>query len=261
MAEEKLGVRLKWLGCACFEMDFGGLTVVNDPWITDNPATDLTWEAVERCDYITVSHGHYDHITDIPALVKKFDPRMLAGEQTAVALMRYADMVPMRMLPMYPNMELDFEGVRIRALYGRHSMVPESASVREAMWLTHGQTKNSPVLQELAKWGDFEYRNYLYTTPNGTTVLFWGNTVDLPELRGILLQTRPDIAIVQATRKSPPDLVAHLCLEMGCRIVMPHHIDFPRDNSAWGEELGRQLRLQAPHIRYITPAYWEWMDL
>ena len=41
------GVRLKWLGCACFELDFNGFTVVTDPWISDNRCTDLTWEAVE----------------------------------------------------------------------------------------------------------------------------------------------------------------------------------------------------------------------
>ena len=37
------GVRLKWLGCACFELDFNGFTVVTDPWISDNQCTDLTW--------------------------------------------------------------------------------------------------------------------------------------------------------------------------------------------------------------------------
>lgn len=26
-----LGVRLRWLGCACFELDFHGITVVTDP--------------------------------------------------------------------------------------------------------------------------------------------------------------------------------------------------------------------------------------
>ena len=61
MSDQKFGIRIKWLGCACFEMDFGGVTVVNDPWITGNAKTELTWEDVEKCDYITLTHGHYDH--------------------------------------------------------------------------------------------------------------------------------------------------------------------------------------------------------
>ena len=92
MAEKTFGLRLKWLGCACFEMDFGGVTVVNDPWITANPKTELTWEDVEKCDYITLTHGHYDHTLDIPALVKKFNSYLLCGENTAIPMMRFADM-------------------------------------------------------------------------------------------------------------------------------------------------------------------------
>ena len=44
------GVQLKWLGCACFEMDFGGLHIVSDPWIGKNEKTDLTYDALEKCD-------------------------------------------------------------------------------------------------------------------------------------------------------------------------------------------------------------------
>ena len=261
MREEKFGLRLKWLGCACFEMDFGGLTVVNDPWITDNPATELTWEAVERCDYITVTHAHYDHITDIPALVKKFDPRLMCGENTALPLMRYADMVPMRVLPMYPDQELDLEAVKVRALYGRHVIQPGTVSQRDEQWRTNPRTAADPLMQELGRWGDFEYRNYLYTLPTGIKVLLWGNTVDLPEQRAILRAVRPDIAIVQGTRKNIPADLARLCKCMGARVVIPHHLDFPRDNSAWWEELSAQLRLQAPDIRCIRPTYGQWLEL
>jgi len=49
------GFRLRWVRCACFELDCGGITVVNDPWITPNQRTGLPWEAVEKCDYITVT--------------------------------------------------------------------------------------------------------------------------------------------------------------------------------------------------------------
>ena len=83
----QFGLRLKWLGCACFELDFGEVTVVSDPWITANVRTECTWENVERCDYITVSHGHYDHVLDIPKLAEKFSPCVLCGEQTRRALL------------------------------------------------------------------------------------------------------------------------------------------------------------------------------
>ena len=52
ISEWKADIRLKWLGCSCFEMDFGDITIVSDPWITPNKKHELTWEAVEKCDYI-----------------------------------------------------------------------------------------------------------------------------------------------------------------------------------------------------------------
>ena len=90
-------MRIKWLGCACFEMDFGGVTVVNDPWITPNKKTELTWENVEKCDIITLTHSHHDHIMDIPALMERFSCYLMCGEGTAMPLMKWADVHPMRL--------------------------------------------------------------------------------------------------------------------------------------------------------------------
>lgn len=71
---KKYGVDIKWLAVASFEMKFGNTTVVSDPYITDCVGTELDYTAVEKCDIITLTHSHYDHITDIPRLVEKFNP-------------------------------------------------------------------------------------------------------------------------------------------------------------------------------------------
>jgi metallo-beta-lactamase class B len=80
MSEKGFGFRLKWLGCACFEMDFGEGTFVNDPYITDNAATELTWEAVEKCDYITVTHAHFDHMDSVAALAHMTGAKTFIGK-------------------------------------------------------------------------------------------------------------------------------------------------------------------------------------
>jgi len=51
-------------GHACVEarLDDGTVLLV-DPWITDNPQTDLTLDV--KCDYILVTHGHHDHSGDM----------------------------------------------------------------------------------------------------------------------------------------------------------------------------------------------------
>lgn len=262
MSDQKFGVRIKWLGCACFEMDFGGATVVNDPWITNNAKTELTWEDVEKCDYITLTHGHYDHTLDIPALVKKFDSCLLCGENTAVPMMRFADMNPMRVYPMYPNLELDFDAVKIKALYGRHTPLPGTVSERDEIWKNHPKNDGTPVFMELGKWGDFEYRNFLYTAPNGTKILVWGNRMNRPDQRNLLREVRPDIAILQTTVADNAGVVAaEACRDCGCKIVIPHHFDFPKDYAHHVQNLGEELAKIAPEIRYIVPEYGQWIEL
>ena len=73
----KFGVSIKWLSVSCFEIRCDGVTVVSDPFVTDCDNTDLTWEAIEKCDILCLTHAHFDHITDIPKLVEKYKPLLL----------------------------------------------------------------------------------------------------------------------------------------------------------------------------------------
>ena len=255
------GVRLKWLGCACFELDFNGFTVVTDPWISDNRCTDLTWEAVEHCDCIALTHGHFDHILDIPHLAKKFPTRILCGEATAIPLMQWADVNPMGVYPMSPNLELDMDRISVKALFGRHGVLPGTANERIASIKTHPVVGADPRLQELFFRGDLEYRNYLFTTPGGTRLLFWGNQLVLPELRNLLVKEHPDILILQVTDSRTPAIAAKLCAQFGCKAVIPHHMDFPRDYRHIVDALGEELAKHAPQTRCIVPAYGQWICL
>lgn len=255
------GLRIKWLGCSCFEMDFGDVTIVSDPWITPNEKNDLNLESVEKCDFITLSHGHYDHTLDIPALVEKFNPYIMCGEHTAIPLMRWTDINPVRIYPMSPNLELDLESVKIKALYGRHSPFAGGAKARREWAVNHKVNAGDPDLIELAFWGDVEYRNYLFTLRNGIKVLIWGNKLDSPGQRGILREAKPDIAILQLTPSNPPDSLAEICKEIGCKVVIPHHIDFPRDYSSAVIDFMKKIEAIAPEIRCIYPEYGTWFEL
>ena len=255
------GLRLKWLGCACFEMDFGGITVVSDPWITVNSKNDLTWKHVEKCDYITLTHSHHDHIMDIPALMEHFPAYLMCGEQTAMPLMKWANVNPMRMYPMNPDLELDMDGVKIKALYGRHTPLQGNARERREIWQTHKIHSQSPELLELGWLGDMEYRNYLYTMPNGTKVLMWGSKIARPDQRNILLREKPDIAIVQVTGANKAEDMAEICKQMDCKIVIPHHIDYPGDYSRQMGNLRDALAEIAPEISFIVPEYNQWIEV
>jgi L-ascorbate metabolism protein UlaG (beta-lactamase superfamily) len=257
---EKLGVRIKWLGCACFEMDFGGLTVVNDPWITPNEATELTWEAVEKCDYITLTHGHFDHTIDIPVLMEKFGARVLCGEFTSVPLLRWTNANPMSIYPMVPNLELDFDDVKIKALYGRHGPLPGAAAERMEKHKAAPYNEGDPNLIELGFWGDFEYRNFLYTMPNGTKVMICGSKLHRDQ-QNILREVKPDILLLQVVGVNGAARTAALIKEIGCKVVIPFHFDFPNSYMGKVDELSGALKELAPEVEYIVPEYGQWIEL
>lgn len=77
LAGQMMGVRLRWLGHAAFEVTTpGGTRLLIDPFITGNPVTppelkDLSrYTGADKPTAILVSHSHGDHSGDAPAIAK-----------------------------------------------------------------------------------------------------------------------------------------------------------------------------------------------
>jgi L-ascorbate metabolism protein UlaG (beta-lactamase superfamily) len=67
-------VQVQWLGQSAFKItSVGGKVIVIDPYLTANPKTPEAYrklEALGKVDLILVTHGHFDHFLDAPALAK-----------------------------------------------------------------------------------------------------------------------------------------------------------------------------------------------
>ena len=65
---------IQWLGQATTRITTpGGRVIVIDPWVTTNPKTPEQFKSLEslgKVDLILVTHGHFDHFADAPALAK-----------------------------------------------------------------------------------------------------------------------------------------------------------------------------------------------
>jgi L-ascorbate metabolism protein UlaG (beta-lactamase superfamily) len=72
MAQAK--VQVQWLGQATTKITTpGGKVIVIDPWLTSNPKTPDEFkklEALGKVDLVLVTHAHFDHFADAPALAK-----------------------------------------------------------------------------------------------------------------------------------------------------------------------------------------------
>ena len=82
--------RLTWHGHATFALETDtGKRVMFDPFLDDNPVSDIKVDEVGHLDYILCSHGHFDHFADAIALAKRTNATLVGTfELVAVAQSR-----------------------------------------------------------------------------------------------------------------------------------------------------------------------------
>ena len=64
--------KLTWHGHSCWTLETDdGTRILFDPFLDDNPLSQLKADQIDRLDYILVSHGHFDHFADCVPLAKR----------------------------------------------------------------------------------------------------------------------------------------------------------------------------------------------
>ncbi len=81
------GTRITWLGHATvFIQTAKGTTLLIDPFIAHNPKYPKGYELPSKIDYVLLTHGHGDHISDAAPVAKKHG-------STVVAIYELADYI------------------------------------------------------------------------------------------------------------------------------------------------------------------------
>ncbi|MBU1670053.1 MAG: MBL fold metallo-hydrolase [Actinobacteria bacterium] len=83
-------IRLRWLGTAGFRVEHGGNVFLVDPFLSRNaearPAQELTAADLSDASYIFVSHGHFDHLADVPEIARLSGARVFCSAVAAGTL-------------------------------------------------------------------------------------------------------------------------------------------------------------------------------
>jgi L-ascorbate metabolism protein UlaG (beta-lactamase superfamily) len=71
-----------WLGHSALLIETGGIKILIDPFLQDNPSAVLGPRDVQA-DFILVSHGHSDHIGDTAAIAKRCGSTVISNLEIA----------------------------------------------------------------------------------------------------------------------------------------------------------------------------------
>ncbi len=65
-----MSVSLTWLGHGGWSIELGNSRILLDPFVSDCPTAIQQVDDLEA-DFILVSHGHFDHIADVPTIARR----------------------------------------------------------------------------------------------------------------------------------------------------------------------------------------------
>lgn len=177
-----------WLGQAATRITTpGGKVIVIDPWLTSNPKTPANFKALEalgKVDLILVSHAHFDHFADAPALARMHKVPMYgpAGLNDTIAKL---GILPVELSPRFGKggtiAPFGAAGPKITALHAEHSS--------ELTWKNPATNKD-----EIHVGG--EPVGFMLEMENGFRIWHMGDTAVFGDMRLIAEMYRPDLVIL-----------------------------------------------------------------
>jgi L-ascorbate metabolism protein UlaG (beta-lactamase superfamily) len=77
-----MAISLKWLGHGGWAIRTGQHSILVDPFLTENPTAPMSIDELQA-DTILVSHGHFDHIADVPAIAQRTKAQVVSSFEIA----------------------------------------------------------------------------------------------------------------------------------------------------------------------------------
>lgn len=111
-------MQLTYYGHSCFMVEVNGRKLLFDPFITSNDlAKHIQINDIEA-DYILLSHGHFDHVSDAEAIAKSTGATIIANYEVA---MWFAGKGISKYQPMNTGGKWDFDFGTVKCVNAVHS--------------------------------------------------------------------------------------------------------------------------------------------
>ncbi|THV26545.1 MBL fold metallo-hydrolase [Glycomyces paridis] len=267
-------VRLRWLGTNAWELSTDTATVLIDPWVSRFPTgaytpegadpeteievhRDVVDEHLPKADTILVTHGHWDHIADVPYVAEKTGATVL-GTETHLNLLRAMD-APAEQLSQVVGGELyrftNEAGAEytVEVFKSSHSTRGEHKQIQFGGTLPGRAPKRPKRIKDLVEGGSLTY----LVDFGGVSFFNLGSaSFHEHEIEGI----RPTVLFLQPGGGHSPDFVERLLAATGYPpyVVASHWDDFdepltePAEIGADWRPLRDRVAAASPDTEFIV---------
>jgi len=126
-------MEFRWLGVAGIELRLDGQILAIDPYFTRMPLrrmlgrmqsdARLVADQVTHCDFVLVTHPHYDHLADVPEVVHTTGATAF-GSANACRLLAALGVPARQVRQIGVGNSLALGGFRVEVLAGKHGKIP-----------------------------------------------------------------------------------------------------------------------------------------
>ncbi len=220
-----MGIKLRWLGWACFEIVLpSGKVLITDPFIDYSPSSPVRCDQVTGADYIALTHTHFDHCTDVGALVRRFDAKVICSSSIAGRLLEFFGFKWSNLVRVRAGDRVLFSDLAIEVKRAEHIFMPIKKEDELAASYPSPLDQMMPALIDAGLHQmpvrDMEMINFLFQTSDNLRILMFGGVASDYQ-RHEVKEAHPNIAFFQSGGQA----VAELAALSGAELIIPYHHD------------------------------------
>jgi L-ascorbate metabolism protein UlaG (beta-lactamase superfamily) len=219
-------MKLQWLGTAGFKVAVGDRVFLIDPYLTRNaqarPVQLMQPGEIAGAGQIFITHGHFDHLLDVPAIMASGSSTVYCSEVAAGTLLREGVDGSRITAVRSDGFTSDFGAYRAEAFFSRHVKF-DVPLVARALWrIGHryrrlSRMNNGYPVGQVMSWR---------FTINGFTMHHFGSAGSPPAELQRLATHPPDLLLVPLQGHSHIcDIAFEYVRVLRPRMVIAHHQD------------------------------------
>ncbi len=219
-------MKLTWFGTAGFRLETGNHIILIDPYFTRNPQAtprqSVSAADIKKADLIFISHGHFDHIYDVPEIAANTNAQVYCGRQIENTLIGKGLNPDQIQVVESDGQNFDFNGINARAFFSKHVIFDKWLLIRTLLRINFRIRRYLPLMNEYPEGQVLSWR---FSAEDKIIHHFGSGGSTCEELERVS-QSPTDILLVPMQGHTFITRIAHQYVEfLRPKMVIPHHQD------------------------------------